>query len=222
MSESAATWQSFFSERRYDKAFSAAREMLDGLRERGDLSSIGKAAEEAAKAFRDIERFDLALPFYEDAAFVLQIDGASSDLGWALYNLGICLVITGNKEDGYGSFVEARNVAGVAGDERLLGVSLHAIGQAFIDLGDYEHALEASTEALKHDENAAILYNLGLICARLGDAKRGLAYYRAAVSKFGPIPVSATKELWSHIRDLAETPELAEIKKLVSDNTVKA
>jgi tetratricopeptide (TPR) repeat protein len=218
---SPSAWQTAFAERRYDTAFAAARDEIEALRSAGNLQDLTKTAEGAGKAFRDIERFDLALPFYEDAAFVLQIGGRSADLGWVLYNLGICLVITGDKQEGYESFVDARNIAREIGDERLLGVSLQAIGQAFIDLGDYERALEASTEALKHDESAALLYNLGLIHARLGDAKRGAAYYRAAAAKFGPIPVAATKELWSHIRDLAETPELAELKEFVSANTAK-
>jgi serine/threonine protein kinase/tetratricopeptide (TPR) repeat protein len=107
--------------------------------------------------------------------------------GWLCMLRGELAVQTGDQVQGLRMLEEAKEAFAASGDARFACLVQSDIGQARMDLGEFELARELQQQALVEAERLGIYVavtarlRLGAVCGRLGDHDEGLDLARAAL-----------------------------------------
>lgn len=107
--------------------------------------------------------------------------------GWLCMLRGALAVQTGDQVQGLQMLEEAKEAFAASGDSRFACLVQSDIGQARMDLGEFELARELLQQALVEAERLGIYVEvtarlrLGAVCGRLGDHDEGLDLARAAL-----------------------------------------
>jgi tetratricopeptide (TPR) repeat protein len=198
------------------KAIACHMRAIEIFQETGsDPVGLGYATQNLANAHSDIKQFDVALPYFQEAAATFRATagpGARRGLAVTLNSLAIALNAMGDPSHAINHARNALKISTEIHDDHSRAFALEAVGTAHAQIGDFEVAVEHLMTAVALREQVKDRYGkgraliaLGQIYFDNGELRRAADVWRDSLQLLSDVGAPEQADVLMKLNNLADT-----------------